>query len=170
MKKNNHARIIIGIIAGALVVSIVGIALFVNIKRASIKIKTIGSLHFASDTMNDDVSSNWKEYDLWYTGDDYLVTCTRTFGGKEAKIRLSTEKVNPLIAKFNEYKIGTWDGFDRSDADSGHYEGFSFSLVANNNTVNISANGSGRYPKNYREIRDAIDDVFEECINEIDKK
>ena len=64
-----------------------------------------------------------------------------------------------LKAILKEYGVGSWNGFNKSDKHV--LDGNSFSLTVYMGEEEISAHGYMRWPKNYREFKEAVTALFE---------
>ena len=68
-----------------------------------------------------------------------------------------------LEAILKQFEVGKWEGFQKSDKRV--LDGDSFDLaVWFDDKTSIHASGYMKWPKNYREFRDAIDALFEKEI------
>ena len=74
-----------------------------------------------------------------------------------------SEDVLRLEEILNRYKVGKWDGFNKSNKLV--LDGNSFSLyLKTNDGTSVEAHGYMRYPSNYKEVRQELDGLFEEII------
>ena len=72
------------------------------------------------------------------------------------------KKIETILQK---YDVGKWNGFDKTDKNV--LDGNSFSLnVSFTNNTRISASGYMKWPKNYKEVRDELDSLFNDLIKE----
>ena len=73
------------------------------------------------------------------------------------------DKVKELENILNKYKVGRWNGFNKSD----RYvlDGNSFSLsISMNNDEYVSASGYMKWPKNYKEVKEELITFFSTII------
>lgn len=75
------------------------------------------------------------------------------------EVELSKEEVSSIEDMLKEFDVYKWDGFNESDQDV--LDGNSFSCsIKYSDGKSISASGYMRYPKNYRDVRDFLDNLF----------
>ena len=100
-------------------------------------------------------------YDIEYKDGKYMASIKPTDVPDEEKkeVELSSEVVTNIEKKLTEYKVSKWDGFNESDHGVLDGNSFSFSLKYENEE-SISAHGYMRWPDNYRDVRNYLDEVL----------
>lgn len=73
---------------------------------------------------------------------------------------ISKEKLKEIEAKLNEYHVGRWDGFKKSDKYVLDGDSFSFNLKFNDDE--ITAHGYMMWPNNYSEVKSYLVNTFNE--------
>ncbi len=76
------------------------------------------------------------------------------------EVELDENKIKELISIFNNNKVYKWDGFQKSDKHVLDGNSFHFYLHEQNDR-GISATGYMMYPKNYKIVRDKLDEFFQ---------
>ena len=69
-----------------------------------------------------------------------------------------------LESILNEYNVGNWNGFDKIDKYVLDGNSFSLSIMMENDK-SISAHGYMRWPKNYTEVKNKLNNLFMEVYN-----
>lgn len=133
-------------------------------KKEKEKIKSISSLSFFYTNgyaINTDI-----RYEI--DCKDKCIAIIKQYGKSEEEtieVEIDDETLNKIIDLFNEYDVIKWDGF--SGTDSGVLDGDSFSMHFTYNTdKRVSASGYMMWPKNYREIKDGLDEIFNDLVEE----
>ena len=100
-------------------------------------------------------------YDIEYKDGKYIASIKPTDIPDEEKkeVELSNDVVANIEKKLTEYNVSKWDGFNENDKYVLDGDSFSFSLKYENE-VSISAHGYMRWPDNYRDVRNYLDDVL----------
>jgi len=81
-------------------------------------------------------------------------------------IDLNEEAIDKIITLLNDNSVIKWDGFKKVDQNVLDGNGFSFSLIANKEKLNVSASGYMKWPTNYNKVRDGLDAIFEGTFSE----
>ncbi len=79
-------------------------------------------------------------------------------------VTVQEDVLGELGAIAAEYRLDTWDGFDKSKKRVSDGEGFTLSMTTADG-LNIYANGSSAFPDNYSDARRAIDELFQGLID-----
>lgn len=80
-------------------------------------------------------------------------------------IVLSDEKMQEIVDILNKYKVSKWDGFRKTDKNV--LDGDSFYLsIGYGEDKSISASGYMKWPDNYDEVRDELDQFFEGLLED----
>jgi len=100
-------------------------------------------------------------YDIEYKDGKYIASIKPTDIPDEEKkeVELSNEVVTNIEKKLTEYNVSRWDGFNENDKYVLDGDSFSFNLKYDNDK-NISAHGYMRWPENYREVKNYLDEVL----------
>ena len=77
---------------------------------------------------------------------------------------LKPEVIPEITAIINKYDVLSWDGFDKYNRWVLDGEDFTFELVLSDGTK-VYANGSNKFPKNYREVFSELEALFENPEN-----
>ncbi|MBQ8119282.1 MAG: hypothetical protein IJ172_00685 [Ruminococcus sp.] len=75
------------------------------------------------------------------------------------KLETNEEFVQKLESVIDEYSLKKWDGYSKSDDNVLDGNGFGFSARFDDDT-SIYASGYMMYPKNYAQVRGALDGLF----------
>ena len=78
-------------------------------------------------------------------------------------VTVQEDVLGELGAIAAEYRLDTWDGFDKSKKRVSDGEGFTLSMTTADGR-DIYAHGSNAFPDNYSDARRAIDELFRELI------
>ena len=139
---------------------IIIIYILLKTKRKSIEIENIKYLHFGYSTGNM-INAN-VSYDLSYKDGKYIARI-KPNGKSEEEIKekqitkKEVKKIEEIIKKYEVYK---WDGFNKSDPYVLDGNSFNLSITLKEGSI-ISASGYMKYPKNYSEVKNELDDIFE---------
>ena len=110
-----------------------------------------------------------KEANTIYTIDctnNCLVTIKHTGSSEIKTIEIEKSIIQTIENLLNDYKVGSWDGFNKSNKHV--LDGNSFHLYITDETGSVSALGYEKYPKNYKKVRNSLDSIFKNI--EEDKK
>lgn len=77
-------------------------------------------------------------------------------------VEIEYSDVRRILAILNQYNVASWDGFSSSDKDVLDGDSFNFYVTTSND--GISASGYMKYPKHYKEVRDGLENIFNEYI------
>ena len=155
----NKKGLIIVIIIVILLVIVIGCVPFLTRKKV-VEYHNLKSFHYGCTQgmyYLDRVS-----YDVEYQDGQYIATILLPNVEEEnAKVvYLNDKEVEKLISIFNKYEVSTWDGFHKNDPNVLDGSSFSFSMTTRDGE-SVSASGYMKYPKNYRDVVNALDDFFE---------
>ena len=79
------------------------------------------------------------------------------------EVVVSNDFIKSIEEVLNKYEVYKWDGFNKSD--NNVLDGDSFHIGVSMDGMNISASGYMMYPEHYREVREELDNIFNELIN-----
>ena len=132
-------------------------------------IEKIDSLHFSYSTgtmINAQVS-----YDIECNEKCVATIKPNGVSGEDVKkVELDDAKLIEIIKLLNDNNVTKWDGFNKSDQNVLDGNSFGFSLYANNKTIDVHAHGYMKWPDNYREVRDGLDNLFDGYFTEKELK
>jgi len=86
-------------------------------------------------------------------------------GDRELEILTEEDVLGQLGAIAAEHRLDRWDGFDKSDRRALDGTGFTLTMITADGEI-IEAHGSNAFPKGYGEAKAAIEEVFEEFIDQ----
>ena len=69
-----------------------------------------------------------------------------------------------LLALLEEYQVSAWDGFSMSDPNVLDGSSFAISVRFKEKEKSISARGYMSFPPHYRDVRDALEELFREAV------
>ena len=123
------------------------------------EITSIKSMHLS-------YSSGWSAYaytiyDLEKKDDGYYVQI-KPYGVPDdevQEVKLTNKQIKEIEEILTKYKVSKWDGFKKSDMGVLDGDSFSFYLHTEDD-VDVSASGYMRWPDNYREVRNALYNIF----------
>lgn len=124
------------------------------------EITSIRSMHLS-------YSSGWSayaytRYDLEKKDDGYYVQI-KPYGipdDEAQEVKLTDKQIKEIETILTNYKVNKWNGFNKSDRYVMDGDSFSFYLHTEDG-VDVSASGYMMWPKNYREVRNALYDIFD---------
>lgn len=100
-------------------------------------------------------------YEINYKDDKYFLTIKPNGVPNEEKQveEIKKEDVKKIEDILNNYNVGFWDGFNKSD--QGVLDGNSFTFTVDyDEDKNIHAYGYMMYPKNYIEVKQELLNIF----------
>ena len=153
---NNMGKKISWIIIGVLSVLVIGAMFMFGLKKEKL---TIRSLHFTYTSGY--AMYAYTTYDIYLEDNEYYVTI-KPYGVSEEEsqtVKLDTKTINKLEKVLNEYDVSKWNNFHKSDKNVLDGDSFSFSMNTNTGKY-ISASGYMRWPKNYAEVKSALNDIL----------
>ena len=133
--------------------------ILLKIKRKPVEIENIKYLHFGYSTGT--MINAYVSYDLSYKDGKYIVKI-KPNGKSEEEVKereitkKEVKKIEEIVEKYEVYK---WDGFNKSDPNVLDGNSFNMSITLKEGKI-ISASGYMKYPNNYREVKDELDDLF----------
>ena len=158
--KNNYIILLIILI---LLISII-IVLFLPKSKKTIAIKNIKNFSFSYTT---GYSINARvRYEIEYKSDEYIVTILPNEIPDEDKLEIKLEKkeIKNIIKILNKYNVSNWNGFDKVDKNV--LDGDSFHIyIETLDNDKVSASGYMKWPKNYNNVRDELDNIFMNIYN-----
>ena len=139
-------------------VAVFMISIFTGCFRSS-RISSIKSFHFwytTGNMVNSDVS-----YDLEYKNGAYRATIKPdgVQDNKAVKKKVDTEFADSLKAILEKYKVGKWNGFNKTN--SMVMDGNSFTLDISMDEGDISAHGYMSWPSGYADFKEEVITLFE---------
>ena len=145
-------------------ITLVTFIAFVTVKKKYTKINDMQRMYFSYST-GTMIYSNVR-YEINQKRNKYVITIKPDNVPDEEKkeVEVGFLTINKIIDVLNEYKVYNWDGFRKYDRNVLDGNSFSFSLYYGNNKK-VEANGYMMYPKNYREVREKLDNIFTEIYN-----
>jgi hypothetical protein len=154
MKNKIILLIVIGVV---LLISIVVLCIIFGPKK--VKISEIKSIHFSYS--NGYSAYAYTMYDLDYKDGKYIASIKPDgIPENEAReINVDEEFVKKIENILSKYNVGSWDGFRESDKYVLDGDSFSLSVHFVDKT-DISASGYMRWPKNYSNVREELDNLF----------
>lgn len=101
------------------------------------------------------------EYTLEYKDNNYIVTIKPNGVPEEDKKEFEVDKefASKIEEIFKKYDVGYWNGFDKIDSRVLDGDSFSFSVTFENEDE-IYASGYMVWPKNYREVKEELNNLF----------
>ncbi|MBQ6704183.1 MAG: hypothetical protein IJN08_05150 [Clostridia bacterium] len=78
-------------------------------------------------------------------------------------VTVEEDVLGELGAIADLYRLDTWDGFDKKSRRVSDGEGFTLQMTTEDGR-SIYASGSNKFPDNYREARQAIDELFQKYM------
>lgn len=159
--KNKYIILIILLV----VILLVTIVLLCSKLLKKVEIKNIKSFSF-SYTTGYAMYSN-VIYTLKNDKDKTLVSIKPDGISDDEKLELEVDSsfLSDLESILNEYNVGNWNGFDKTDKYV--LDGNSFSLSINmENDKGISAHGYMRWPKDYSLVKEKLNNLFMKVYNQ----
>ena len=127
---------------------------------------SISSLKSLEYTSSDGRSiSNYANYKVICDNECFLET--KPYGLYDddvIRVKVDDDTISKIISILQEYHVEEWDGFDKVDRHVLDGTTFSFYLTTKENQK-ISAHGYMKYPKNYSQVIEKLEDIFTK-INE----
>ena len=150
-----------------ILIIVIVISLIVVLKKRKIELTkdNIKYIHFSYSTGNM-IYSN-VQYKIEYKDYKYIATIKPNGISEEEakKIEIDENTIEKVINVLNKYKIYHWNNFNKSDKHVLDGNSFSFSLTTKDNKT-IDASGYMMWPSNYRNVRDELDEIFNELYKE----
>ena len=138
---------------------------FKNIKRKSNNIKDIKKLSFSYSTGNYIYGS--VSYDISFENGKYILTIKLDNVAPEDAVELEINNtiIENVLAILNKYQVKEWNGFNKSDQNV--LDGNSFNMtITEKDETHISAHGYMKWPENYREVKQELDELFKNILDE----
>ena len=138
---------------------------FKNIKRKSNNIKDINKFYFSYSTSNYIYGS--VSYDIALENEKYILTIKLDNVAPEDadKIEINNTILENVLAILNKYQVKNWNGFNKSDSNVLDGNSFNMSITEKDET-HISAHGYMMWPENYREVKQELDELFKNILDE----
>ena len=142
---------------------LITIIFFASTKKES-SIKDIQNFHFSYTTGN--YMNAYVIYDLNHENNKYIVTIKpNNIDNEQAKkIEVDKNTVNKITKTLNKYNVEKWNNFNKSDKHV--LDGNSFSLSLKTKNCKVSANGYMKWPKNYTEVKQELDKIFDKIYKQ----
>ena len=152
------------IIIGLLILVIIIIIVILKPFKKKINISDISSLHFSYSTGYAMYSS--VIYDINYQNDKYILKIKpNEIPDEETKeFELDENQIDEIINILSRYNVSNWNGFDKVDKNVLDGNSFTFKLKTKKGEE-IYAHGYMKWPNNYREVRDELDNYFMNIYN-----
>lgn len=133
--------------------------ILLKIKRKPVEIENIKYLHFGYSTGT--MINAYVSYDLSYKDGKYIVKIKPNGKSEEEvkEIEITKKEVKKIEEIVEKYEVYKWDGFNKSDPNVLDGNSFNMSITLKEGKI-ISASGYMKYPNNYREVKDELDDLF----------
>lgn len=149
--------VLIGVAVLAIIIFSTLIILKMN--KKSKPVEGITSLHLSYSTGYHMYA--YTIYDIELRDGKYIASIKPTDIPDEDKkeFEIDEKTVKEIEKKLTEYKVFGWDGFHESDHNVLDGDSFSFSLNLSNGE-SVSASGYMRWPENYRDVRNYLDEVL----------
>ena len=80
---------------------------------------------------------------------------------KQKKKEITKKEVKKIENILKKYEVYKWDGFNKSDQNVLDGNSFDISIILKNKET-IRAYGYMKYPNNYREVKNELDNIFME--------
>ena len=138
---------------------------FKNIKRKSNNIKDIKKLSFSYSTGNYIYGS--VSYDISFENGKYILTIKLDNVAPEDAVELEINNtiIENVLAILNKYQVKEWNGFNKSDQNV--LDGNSFNMtITEKDETHISAHGYMKWTENYREVKQELDELFKNILDE----
>jgi len=138
---------------------------FKNIKRKSNNIKDINKFYFSYSTSNYIYGS--VSYDIALENEKYILTIKLDNVAPEdaVKIEINNTILENVLVILNKYQVKNWNGFNKSDSNVLDGNSFNMSITEKDET-HISAHGYMMWPENYREVKQELDELFKNILDE----
>lgn len=100
-------------------------------------------------------------YEIDFKDGNYYLTIKPNGVPDEEKqeVKMKKEDIKKIEDILNKYNVSFWDGFNKTDKNVLDGNSFSFTLDYDENKT-IHAYGYMMYPKNYREVKTELIDLF----------
>lgn len=82
---------------------------------------------------------------------------------ERTEVVVNNDFIKRIEEVLNKYEVYKWDGFHKNDP--GVLDGDSFSISITMDDKEISASGYMMYPEHYREVREELDNIFNELVS-----
>lgn len=127
------------------------------------KVKISELKHFTFSYTSGYAMNAYTRYELDYKDNKYEVKVKPYGVAEEAAqtVYVDEDFVKKLETVLDKYNVGSWNGFNKNDKNVLDGDSFSLNATFKDNTI-ISAHGYMSWPKNYREVREEIYNLFNE--------
>lgn len=162
MKKPIIIGIILGVLFVLLIIILLVLLLLPRLKEK--KIENISHLYFT-------YTSGYAMYSYaTYTLDckDKCILTVKKLGvpdEEKQEVEISTEKVEEIANKLNEYHVSRWNGFNKVDKYVLDGDSFSFNLEFNESDK-VNAHGYMMWPNDYSNVKSYLVNEFNDYIKE----
>lgn len=139
---------------------------FWNVKHKPKKIiKDIKNFHFSYSTGNYIYGS--VSYEIMIEDEKYILAIKPDGVEEEkaTKIEIDEMTVENVLNILNKYNVKNWNGFNKSDIDVLDGNSFSMSLTEKDG-ANTSAHGYMMWPDNYHKVKEELDKLFKNILDE----
>ncbi|MBP3799453.1 MAG: hypothetical protein ILA19_00590, partial [Bacilli bacterium] len=106
-------------------------------------------------------------YDIALENEKYILTIKLDNVAPEDadKIEINNTILENVLAILNKYQVKNWNGFNKSDSNVLDGNSFNMSITEKDET-HISAHGYMMWPENYREVKQELDELFKNILDE----
>ena len=147
--------------------------IFVIFSIVLVILATLLFIKFRKEIIMSKKITNIKKFELSYSkgyameaNTIYTINCTKGCvatikhtGSSEVKtVEINEDTVKAIEDLLNDYKVGSWDGFNKSNKHV--LDGNSFHMYITTEKTHISASGYEYWPKNYKVVRERLDSIF----------
>ena len=148
----------------SLVIFVSFIVVLIKSKKVVFTKDNIKSMHFSYSTGNM-IYSNVR-YKLEYKNNKYVANIkpNNIPDEEEKEIEIDENTLQKIIDVLNKYKVYNWNNFHKSDKRVLDGNSFSFYLKTKDKK-DIDASGYMKWPKNYYNVREELDNIFNELYN-----
>ena len=138
--------------------------IFLASTKKETSINDIQKLHFSYTTGN--YINAYVIYDLTYEKNKYIATIkpNNTPNDNAKKVEVHEDFAKNIKKILKKYNVEKWDGFNKSDKHV--LDGNSFSLSVKTKNSKIAASGYMKWPKNYAEVKQELDKIFEKIYKQ----
>ena len=158
MKK--RVLLIIGIVLiMMLLISIILILVFFKKDKTISNIKSFSYGYNGGMEINSFISYKIKKSDI-------IIATIQVGDIEEKKVEITKEELKELEDILNKYKVGNWDGFKKYNKHI--MDGSSFNInIKTEEGLKVEASGYMKWPNNYTEASNEIDEFFKKIYNKV---
>ena len=129
-------------------------------RKVELTSNNIKSIHFSYSTGT--MMYAYARYNIDYKDNKYIASIkpNNIEEEKTKEIEIDKNTLKKIVNVLNKYEVYCWNNFHKNDKNVLDGNSFSFYLKTKDNNE-IDASGYMRWPKNYRNVRDELDNIFE---------